>query len=158
MVTAGTLDKIPHFHDDQRLEILHDLLLKSAEEDGWELLAWAVFDNHYHFVGVSPGAESAAKRLCSKVHTLSAIELNRLDGTPGRRVWYRSWDTRISYERSVMARLAYVHTNAVKHGLVKRPDEYRWCSAAWFLREGDRPFVESVTSFKTDKVNVFDDY
>ena len=39
MVTAGTLDKIPLFYDDQRLEILHDLLLRSAEEDGWELLA-----------------------------------------------------------------------------------------------------------------------
>jgi len=158
MITAGTYGKEPLFYDDERLEILHDKLLKSAEEDGWNLMAWAIFANHYHIVGISPESESAVKRLCSKIHTLSATDLNRLDGTPGRQVWYRAWDTRITYERSLMARLAYVHTNAVKHGLVGQADEYRWCSAAWFLREGDRPFVESVMSFKTDTVNVFDDF
>ncbi|HXH62508.1 MAG TPA: hypothetical protein VNI20_14275 [Fimbriimonadaceae bacterium] len=157
-ITAGTYQKFPFFRGNERIEILHDTLLETAEDFGWELLAWAVFANHYHLVGISPNVESPARTLCAKVHTLSAKALNRLDGTPGRKVWYRYWDTRITYEKSFVARMAYVHNNAVKHGLVERPDQYPWCSAAWFLREGHGPFVESVLSFKTDAVNVIDDF
>ncbi|HRI45294.1 MAG TPA: hypothetical protein PLL78_04105 [Fimbriimonadaceae bacterium] len=96
--------------------------------------------------------------MTAKIHGLSARELNHLDGTPGRAVWYRCWDTRITFEKSVMARIAYVHHNAVRHGIVQRAEDYPWCSARWFLQHGDRPFVESVLSFNTDKVNVLDDY
>ncbi|MCH8979914.1 MAG: transposase [Armatimonadetes bacterium] len=158
IVTAGTYKKECLFHDDERLELLHDLLLEVMEEQGWELMALAVFDNHYHFVGVSPKIPNPVGKLCGKVHMVSAKELNALDDTPGRKVWYRSWDTKITFEKSLMARIAYVHNNPVKHGLVRTPEEYQWCSAAWFLREGDRPFVETVLSFKTDRVNVYDDF
>ena len=36
-----------------------------AEEFGWHVEAWAVFSNHYHFVGYSPGtgAQQWAKRI-----------------------------------------------------------------------------------------------
>jgi putative transposase len=158
MITAGTYQKAPLFSDDERLGILHDTLLKVVGEQGWDPLAWAAFSNHYHLLAIAPDTEDAVRRLTAKVHGLSARELNLLDGTPGRTVWYRCWDTRITYEKSIMARIAYVHYNAVRHGIVQRAEDYPWCSARWFLQHGDRPFVESVLSFKTDKVNVYDDY
>ena len=73
-------------------------------------------------------------------------------------VWYRAWDTRLSYERSYLTRLAYVHNNPVRHGLVQDAQEYPWCSARWFADRADRPFYKSVMSFKTDRVNVYDDF
>ena len=81
-----------------------------------------------------------------------------MDGTSGRKVWFNSWDTRLTYEKSYMARLAYVHQNPVKHGVVKMARDYRWCSAAWFEQNSERPFVETVLSFPIDKVNVRDDF
>jgi putative transposase len=84
--------------------------------------------------------------------------VNKLDGAAGRAVWYRCWDTRLTYEKSYLARLAYVHTNPVKHGLVADAREYRWCSAAWFAEKSERAFYETVMSFKTDRVNVYDDF
>ena len=49
-------------------------------------------------------------------------------------IWHNFWDTELTYEKSYLARLNYVHQNAVKHGLVARACQYRWCSAAWFER------------------------
>ena len=146
------------FEGEVRLSILHDTLLEVTEEQGWDLMAWAVFKDHYHIVGNSPQINNPVGKLCGKVHMLTATAINHLDEIPGRQVWYRSWDTLLTYEKSVMARIAYVHSNPVKHGLVSQAEEYPWCSATWFLREGDRPFVESVLSFKTDRVNVYDDF
>ncbi|MEX2242282.1 MAG: transposase [Fimbriimonadaceae bacterium] len=157
-VTAATYHREKVFADDPRIEMLHDVLLETAEKLGWEMMAWAVFANHYHFVGVSPNRDRAAAQLCSRVHTVTANRLNALDGARGRRVWYRSWDLRLTFEKSVMARLAYVVRNPVHHGLVTRPEDYPWCSARWFIENGDRPFVQSVMSFKTDKVKVYDDF
>lgn len=157
-VTAATYQKKALFRGKQRLDLLHDRLLAMAEELGWDLMAWAVFPNHYHWVGISPDTKNAVGVLCGKTHRQSAIELNALDGTPGRQVWYRSWDVRVTYEKSLLARMAYTMENPVRHGLVKAARDYPWCSAAWLEREGDRPFVESVRSFKTDKVNVYDEF
>src|SRR5437762_699592 len=54
MVTASTLYKAHHFRGAKRLEVLHRGLLTVARDYGWELEAWAVFSNHYHFVARSP--------------------------------------------------------------------------------------------------------
>ncbi len=158
IVTGGTYRKERFFCDDAKLEVLHDALLHIAEGEGWDLMAWAVFANHYHFVGVSPEVENSVSILCSKLHSVSARALNLIDHAPGRRVWYQYFDTRLTYEKSLLARIAYVHSNPVKHGIVGQAEMYPWCSAAWFMREGDKPFVQSVLSFKTDKVNVYDEY
>ncbi len=36
----------------------------------------------------------------STLHTLSARNLNRMDQTPKRHVWYNYYDSRITYEKS----------------------------------------------------------
>ncbi len=53
LVTAGTYQKRHHFREPARLDLLEDTLLTQAAEYGWDLEAWAVFSNHYHFVGHS---------------------------------------------------------------------------------------------------------
>jgi hypothetical protein len=35
---------------------------------------------------------------------------------------------------------------------------YRWCSASWFERNASRAFVNTVKSFKIDRVQVPDDF
>ena len=87
-----------------------------------------------------------------------AKEINSTDGTPGRKVWYQYWDSYITFERSFLARLNYVHNNPVHHGLVAEASSYRWCSAAWFEREANPAFVKSVKEFKTERLNIPDDF
>jgi len=81
-----------------------------------------------------------------------------MDDMIGRSVWFNFWDTKLTYERSYLARLNYVHQNPVKHGLVNVANQYGWCSAAWFERTGTPAMVKTVYGFKIDKLNIADDY
>ncbi len=55
MVTTGTYLRAHHFGDGQRLDLLETSLLSTAARFEWQLEAWAVFSNHYHFVGYCLG-------------------------------------------------------------------------------------------------------
>jgi putative transposase len=160
-VTAGTYLKEHHFRRSTRLSVLHRGLLTVARDFGWQLEAWAVFSNHYHFIAHSPdeddGAESLSQML-GLLHEKTAKWINRLDGQPGRQVWHNFWETRLSYEKSYFARLKYVHHNPVRHGLVPVANQYPWCSAAWFERTASPAQVKTIYGFKTDRIQVLDEY
>jgi putative transposase len=158
MVTAATYRKQPLFCSTKRLTYLCETLLHLAPQHGWKLEAWAVFPNHYHFVGISQQKAVALPRFIGHLHTVTAKELNRLDETPRRRVWFQYWDSHLTYPRSYLARLNYVHCNAVRHGVVRLAPHYPWCSAGWFEREAERPFYQTVMRMRSDRINVMDDF
>jgi putative transposase len=158
MVTAGTYGKRRVLHDTARLALVHDLLLETLAHYGWHLQAWAVLANHYHFVALSPDNPKTLKAAVKKLHSATALRLNALDATPGRKVWFEYWETQITYQRSYLARLRYVHENPVKHGVVAAPEAYPWCSAAWFARTASAAFRRTVQSFKIDELSVEDDF
>jgi putative transposase len=160
-VTAGTYRKLHHFRGPERLDELQGGLLETAQQFGWRLEAWAVFSNHYHFVGHSPNHERGAEsllRMLGRLHEKTAKWVNGLDNAPGRHVWHNFWETRLTYERSYLARLNYTHQNAVKHGLVSDASQYPWCSAGWFERTATPAQVKTIYSFKIDTLRVSDDY
>ena len=92
------------------------------------------------------------------LHCNTSRDVNAQDHAPERQVWYNFWETRLTYERSYLARLNYVHQNAVKHGLVTLASNYEWCSASWFERTASLATVKTIYSFKTDKLKIHDDY
>jgi putative transposase len=159
IVTGATLGKAMHFSGASRLEFLHQALLTLADEFHWRLDAWAVFPNHWHIVAHAPveGALTLTA-FVSKLHGTTARWVNREDATPGRKVWHNYWDTRIDHQPSYLARLNYVHQNAVKHGLVNDARLYPWCSAAWLEKVASPAFVKTLASFDYRKVSVLDDY
>ena len=160
LITASTYQKEHYFRDPDRLDVLQRGLLKLAGEFHWQLEAWAAFSNHYHFVGrpVNQVDASSLRPMLSQLHEKTAKWINKRDEKPGRKVWHNFHDTILSFEKSYLARLNYVHRNAVHHGLVSRAEDYDWCSAAWFKRTADPAFVKTVSSFKLDRVKVSDDY
>ncbi|MDA1053192.1 MAG: transposase [Planctomycetota bacterium] len=158
IVTGSTLHKQPLFRGREALELLHDSLLKLAKQHGWTLEAWAVFPNHYHFVAHGGEAASKLDDFLTHVHADTARDLNEAQSKPGRQVWFNFWETGLTYEKSYLARLAYVHQNPVRHGLVPVANQYRWCSAAWFERTATAAQVKTIYGFKIDRVKVRDDY
>ena len=160
-LTAATYLKAHHFRGADRLQVLHRGLLTVAEQFGWQLEAWAAFSNHYHFVAHSPPDAADASSLSAMLgmlHTKTAGWVNGLDKTPARQVWFNFRETKLTHQRSYLARLNYVHQNAVKHGLVPVASQYPWCSAAWFERTASPAVVKSIYRFKTDRVTVPDDF
>ena len=158
IVTCGTYRKQHFLNTPEKLTLVRNLLFELAAKYGWQLQAWAVMSNHYHFVAASPDDPTTLKKMLSTLHTLSAAAFNHMDGKRGRRVWYNYYDSRITYEKSWLARLRYVHQNPVHHGVALNAEQYDWCSAAWFAREGGNAFVKTVNSFKIDQVKVYDEY
>jgi putative transposase len=158
IVTAATLHKDHLYQTAHKLTLLENTLLSLAKQYRWQLEAWAIFSNHYHFVGHSKSESENLRKFLKHVHADSARELNRLDGMVGRTVWFNFWETKLTYERSYLARLSYVHRNPVKHGLVPMANQYRWCSAAWFERVASPAMVKTIYDFKIDTVAVKDDF
>jgi putative transposase len=158
MVTAATYLKAHHFNARSRLDLLHDTLLTRAQEYGWQLRAWAVFSNQYHFVSLSPPDPANLPRFIGHLHAGTSDEMNQLDRAPGRKVWFQYWDTHLTYRNSYFARLRYVHENPVRHGLVRVATAYPWRSAAWFEQTARRSFCQAIASFKIDRVTVRDEF
>ncbi|MCC5841655.1 MAG: transposase [Opitutales bacterium] len=162
IVTVGTYGKVPVFKGNARLSALQKGLLKYAGLYGWHLEAWAIFPNHYHFVGHSPskegGGAASLSTFIADFHKKSATWVNDLDASIGRQVWHNFWETRLTHEKSYFARLAYVHQNPVRHGLVKAARDYAWCSAGWFERTATRSMVRTIYSFKADQLKIPDDF
>jgi len=157
MVTSGTYRKLPLFNSADRLNYLVAALLALSSEYNWRMHAWAVFPNHYHFIADTQQPETL-KCFLQYLHSISAKFVNRLDNVQGRKISFQYWDSHLTYQRSLLTRLNYVHSNAVHHGLVRLPEDYPWCSASWLQRKASAAFYSTVMRFPSNRIAVPDDY
>ncbi len=157
IVTAATYGKLPIFASRSRLSLLCEMLLKVCLDNGWNVQAWAVFPNHYHFVA-SSNAPANLSTTIRRLHSLTARAVNQRDLQAGRKVWFQYWDTLLTNQNSYLARLRYVHENAVRHGVVARAANYPWCSAGWFERKAAPGFRKTVLGVPYDRISVPDSF
>ena len=167
MVTAGTYQKKHTFDTPEKLAIIRDSLLSLLQEQGWNLCAWAVLSNHYHFVAVALEEAKPLRNLIQHLHSVTARKINAISKAKAaasklphseRRIWFQYWETQLTYKKSYFSRLNYVHNNPVHHKIVVNAEDYEWCSAKWFRLHAGDSFFRTVSSFKFDKVNVKDDF
>jgi putative transposase len=158
MVTCGTNQKAHFFNTPARLDAFRRLFFSCITEAKWDLHAWAILSNHYHFIASSPENPGSLRRMLSKLHTLSARDLNAQDGHAGRKVWFQFFDTHITFTNSYRVRLKYVHHNPVHHGVAVCAENYPWCSAAWFARTAKPAYRATIETLKTDTLSMADDF
>jgi putative transposase len=161
-VTARTANRRHLLDTPSRRDWFQETLLSLISEFGWRSEAWAILSNHYHLIAHSPPEQRdgalSLKRLVQKLHSFTTKELNRQDGTPGRsRLWQNYRETLLTFQESYMARLNYVHQNAVHHRLVTRASDWKWCSARQFKEAVTPAWVRTVASFKFDRIAVEDE-
>jgi len=85
MVTAGTYRKRHILSAPEKLSLVRDRLRELAPEYGWDLRAWAVLSNHYHFVALPPEEPGSLSDMVRHLHSDTARQLNRMDDRGGRR-------------------------------------------------------------------------
>ncbi|TLD70248.1 hypothetical protein FEM03_13770 [Phragmitibacter flavus] len=156
-VTARTAGQVPILDSPQMKDWFQETLLSLAEKYGWRLEAWAVLSNHYHLVGHSPAADSGGAgslgNFLRHLHSVTTREFNRRMGREGgTRLWQNFRETHLTLQRGYLARLNYVHQNAVHHGLVERASDYRWCSALAFKESVTPAWCRTVASFRFDEI------
>ena len=157
-LTARTAERRHLLADDSLKDWFQDTLFRLTDESGWRLEAWCILSNHYHLVAHSPKDGGASLGpLVQHLHSLTTKELNRRNGTPGQnRLWQNFRETILVEQASYMARLHYVHQNAVHHQLVKTGSEWKWCSALAFKKAVTPAWLKTVVSFRYDRIAELD--
>ena len=74
--------------------------LRAAKSYALLLHVWAFFTNHFHIIMSFENTAMTHRDFMRHLHRELAIRLNRIDATPGRRVMYEFWDTRLTFEKS----------------------------------------------------------
>src|SRR4051812_30456310 len=77
LVSCSTFGKSHHFRTNKRLKLVTRGIFALTREFGWDLQAWAVFSNHYHFVARPPSGDAKSlSTMLSKLHTITAAWIN----------------------------------------------------------------------------------
>jgi REP element-mobilizing transposase RayT len=108
--------------------IVVNSLRRGVELGHYDLRAWVVMPNHVHAL-LLPKVSPA--RLLGGLKGSTAREANQVLGRTGQPFWqaesYDHWvRDALEFERIVN----YIENNPVKAGLVARPEDYLWSSAA----------------------------
>lgn len=137
MITGSVYQKRKLFAGEKPKLRWYESLKKGCEEYGWQILAWVILDDHYHIMLETPGEAETLSSLIRDMHKFTALWAKQnLPIVKGlERIWYNYWDTCITYERSFLARLNYIHHNPVKHGYVEDASAYPFGSYYTAFRE-----------------------
>jgi putative transposase len=113
-ITARTINKISYFDTNYKKQIFIEKLNEILKEFGFLCYAYVVLDNHYHILIKSSG-NRAISSFINKLHSITSLQINRLDKTPGRKIWYQYWDRLARSETDFYIYFNYIHFNPIKH-------------------------------------------
>jgi putative transposase len=142
IVQRGVRSMNVFFSNADRAEYLKQLA-EQGQRFGVEYIAWCLMTNHVHLVAIPRDERSLALGV-GEAHRRYTRLVNFREGWRGYLFQgrFHSFPLEGSY---VLGAVRYVLRNPVRAGLAKRPWDYRWSSAKWFVgeREDDRLAVRS---------------
>jgi putative transposase len=127
--------------NEARMDQFSSELLEVLGRQTTRIDAWAVLHNHYHAVVLTESVAGLLRDI-GQLHGRSSYQWNGEDETRGRKVWFNTLERKISDDAHHIAAIHYVHHNPVKHGYVKKWDEWKWSSASEYLTRLGREEVE----------------
>ena len=123
------------FTNDGDFEAFEQVLLEAVERSEMRLLAYCILPNHWHLV-VWPKADGALSRFggwLSLTHTQRWHAHRRSIGS-GHVYQGRFKSFPIEEDQHFLAVARYVERNALRAGLVRNAEAWRWCSLFRWLR------------------------
>jgi putative transposase len=120
------------FSDDDRTEYLKHLA-EQGKRCGVSFLAWCLMSNHVHLIAI-PDQETSLARGIGEAHRRYTRYVNFREGWRGYLFQgrFHSFPLEGSY---LLAAVRYVLRNPVRAGITKKPWDYQWSSAKWFVGE-----------------------
>jgi REP element-mobilizing transposase RayT len=120
------------FEDDLDRERFLDDLSKTVKEDGGELLAWCLMDNHFHAL-IHLEMSKLSKTMRSVLSGYASY-FNVRHGRTGHLFQDRFKSEAIDTDEYLLTVVRYIHANPVKAGITK-DCRYRWSSYGCYLGE-----------------------
>jgi putative transposase len=137
-MTVVTRDRIPYLEAGDDLDLFWQTLRRVQEIHPFRLLAYAILPEHVHWlmwVREEGGNFSAVMHSVKRNYT---VHFKRAHGiTFSLHLWQdRFWDHVIRDGRDLENHFDYIHYNPVKHGYVKRPEDWAQSTYAHWLERG----------------------
>jgi REP element-mobilizing transposase RayT len=148
-VTAHSVDGEIEFRTVEDHRNFNWILGSTVDRLGLRVLMWCHVVNHHHLLVQTPQANLAASM--HRLMSTYARGFNIRHGRRGHLFRERYRSTLVQGEEHFARCVRYIALNPVKHGLVDRPERYRWCNFGSIVR-GGRPSpanaqVDVVTHF-----------
>jgi putative transposase len=133
IISASTLNHAPLLHSEQAKAWTRDKLKTLIAEFGIRLLAWVILDDHYHLLlRMHHGHD--LPHFTGRLHGSVSRQINIWDAVTGHQVWHNYWDTCVRDEPGLWTRFNYIHQNPVKHGYVRKVEDWPFSSYDYYLR------------------------
>ena len=141
------------FFSDEDYSAYLSLLAEWCKKHRVEIWAWCLMPNHVHLIAV-PETEEGIARAIGEAHRRYTRRINFREGWRGH-LWQERFASFPMDEHYLLAAARYVEMNPVAAGLVSKPEEYRWSSAAAHLDRQDDTLtkVEPLLSIVPDWKN-----
>jgi putative transposase len=151
-VTSSIVNWIPVFTIKDHFDIVVASLEYSRKYSGMKLFAYVILDNHMHLIVSSENLsknmqsiksftskqliESLKKRRMTWI--LDELRLNKAayKTESTHQVWQEGYHPQeISSQEMLFQKIAYIHNNPVRRGLVRKPEEWLYSSASSFISD-----------------------
>ncbi len=133
IITATTLDHASFLVSERAKTLVRDTLESLVLEFNITLYAWVILNNHYHLL-LKTWRGKDLPRFLGRLHGSTSRQINLWDVATGRQVWHNYWDTCIRTETDLWTRFNYIHNNPVKHGYVRRLEDWPFSSYRHYLK------------------------
>lgn len=130
-VTQRGVRSLPIFRDGSDRRLYLGLLGEQARRFGLRFLAWCLMTNHVHLIVVPRRAESLSRGI-GEAHRLYTRARNFREGLRGY-LFQGRFGSCVMDEAHLVRAARYAEMNPVRAGLVRKPESYRWSSAAYHL-------------------------
>ena len=152
-LTFSCYQRLPLFSHDAIKDAFVDHIDQTRARTRFALLAWVVMPEHVHLL-IWPSLpeypvsrvlwwlkRDFARLVIECWRETDATLLARITAPDGKpHFWQRGggYDRNIFGGNELNEKLEYIHTNPVRRGLAKRPEDWVWSSARWYAgqREG----------------------
>jgi putative transposase len=126
-ITVNGIDDQPIFRCDLDRHDFLFVLRRVTERVGWQVDTWCLMDTHYHLlVFVGPDEEPRVSWGMQMLNSSYARGFNGRHRRRGHVFGERFTDTLVASDEHREDAVAYILSNPVKAGLVRRIEDWRW--------------------------------
>ena len=148
-LTCSCYRRLPLFDNDRIKDAFVDQLARVRRRRAFALYGWVVMPEHFHLLLVPHLPEVTvtdvlrglkrpfAKAVLGRWRELDAAILGGVRDARGNpHFWLRGggYDRNIVSRHELHEKLAYIHNNPLRRGLVDRAADWPWSSARWYER------------------------
>lgn len=114
------------FQDDADREVLLAILAATVKQFGWEVFAYCLMGNHYHFLLATP--KPNLSRGMMRLNGLYTQRFNRRHERVGHLFQGRFGSILVERETYLLELVRYISLNPVRAGMAPSAEDWRWSS------------------------------